>query len=313
MIHAGGDVGMWDEEDGFFYDVLRLPDGTAAAPEGALDGRAAAAVRGHRLRGRAAGASIPSSRSDCERFLRARPELRGITSTIRAKPGVSGRRAGLDPERDQLRRVLATMLDENEFLSPYGIRSLSRYHARAPYRVPRRRAGVPRRLPAGGVRQRHVRRQLELARADLDAGERADHPRAAAVLPLLRRRLHGRVPDRLRPADEAVPGRRGDRAAAAQHLPARRARAGGRSTAAAQKFQDDPHWRDLILFYEYFHGDNGAGFGASHQTGWTGIIARMQHLFATTSAEEMLDLGKAAAVKGTARTPRRSKRSAARS
>ncbi len=81
----------------------------------------------------------------------------------------------------------------------------------------------------------------------------------------------------------------------------------------ARKFQDDPHWRDHILFYEYFHGDNGAGMGASHQTGWTGIIARMQHLFATASAEELLDIGKAAAVKGTARTPRRSKRSAARS
>jgi hypothetical protein len=61
-------------------------------------------------------------------------------------------------------------------------------------------------------------------------------------------------------------------------------------------FQEDPHWRDLVLFYEYFHGDNGAGLGASHQTGWTGIVARMMHLFATHSAGDMLDLGKAAAV-----------------
>jgi hypothetical protein len=63
-----------------------------------------------------------------------------------------------------------------------------------------------------------------------------------------------------------------------------------------EKFQTDPHWRDLILFYEYFHGDNGAGLGASHQTGWTGIIARLMHLFATTTAEQVLQLGKAAAV-----------------
>jgi hypothetical protein len=63
----------------------------------------------------------------------------------------------------------------------------------------------------------------------------------------------------------------------------------------ARKFQEDPHWRDLILFYEYFHGDNGAGLGASHQTGWTGIVARMMHLFATSTAEEFLELGKAAA------------------
>ena len=61
-----------------------------------------------------------------------------------------------------------------------------------------------------------------------------------------------------------------------------------------QKFQEDPHWRDLLLFYEYFHGDNGAGLGASHQTGWTGIVARTMHLFATTSAEQMLEMGKAA-------------------
>ena len=64
------------------------------------------------------------------------------------------------------------------------------------------------------------------------------------------------------------------RAPAGQHLPARRGRPPARSTAATQKFQDDPHWRDHILFYEYFHGDNGAGLGASHQTGWTGVIAR---------------------------------------
>jgi hypothetical protein len=64
----------------------------------------------------------------------------------------------------------------------------------------------------------------------------------------------------------------------------------------AQKFQEDPHWRDLILFYEYFHGDNGAGLGASHQTGWTGIVARMMHVFATTTPEQALESGKMSAV-----------------
>jgi hypothetical protein len=64
----------------------------------------------------------------------------------------------------------------------------------------------------------------------------------------------------------------------------------------SKKFQEDPHWYDNILFYEYFHGDNGAGLGASHQTGWTGVIARAMHLFATTTAEQMLELGKAAAI-----------------
>src|ERR1700745_2031972 len=64
----------------------------------------------------------------------------------------------------------------------------------------------------------------------------------------------------------------------------------------AQKFQEDPHWRDLILFYEYFHGDSGAGLGASHQTGWTGTIARGMHLFATSTAEQFLELGRVAGI-----------------
>jgi len=63
-----------------------------------------------------------------------------------------------------------------------------------------------------------------------------------------------------------------------------------------EKFKNDPHWRDCVQFYEYFHGDNGAGLGASHQTGWTGVIARAMHLFATTSADQVLELGKLAAI-----------------
>ena len=74
----------------------------------------------------------------------------------------------------------------------------------------------------------------------------------------------------------------------------------------ARKFQEDLHWRDLILFYEYFHGDNGAGLGASHQTGWTGGVARMMHLFATTTPEQVLEIGKVAGVVET--TPRPSRR-----
>ena len=64
----------------------------------------------------------------------------------------------------------------------------------------------------------------------------------------------------------------------------------------SKKFQEDPHWRDWILFYEYFHGNNGVGLGASHQTGWTGLIASIMHLFGTTTSEQALELGKVAAV-----------------
>ena len=80
---------------------------------------------------------------------------------------------------------------------------------------------------------------------------------------------------------------------------------------ATRKFQDDPHWRDHLLFYEYFHGDNGAGLGASHQTGWTGVIARIMQVFATTTAQQVLDLGKMAGVVET--EPVQSERTAAAS
>jgi hypothetical protein len=70
-----------------------------------------------------------------------------------------------------------------------------------------------------------------------------------------------------------------------------------------EKFQTDPHWRDHVLFYEYFHGDNGAGLGASHQTGWTGVVATLMHFFATTSAEDLLEGGKQAAFEGRRRKP----------
>jgi hypothetical protein len=71
-----------------------------------------------------------------------------------------------------------------------------------------------------------------------------------------------------------------------------------------QKFQTDPHWRDYITFYEYFHGDNGAGLGANHQTGWTGIVARAMHLFATSTSREFLELGARAAAYDIAATDR---------
>ena len=100
MMHAGGDTGMWDEEDGFFYDVLRLPDGQAAAAQGPVDGRPAAALRGHRVRGRAPASGIPSSPSGLRRFLEARPELRAFIHDPVERAASGGRRLGGDPRRD---------------------------------------------------------------------------------------------------------------------------------------------------------------------------------------------------------------------
>ena len=166
-------------------------------PEGALDGRAAPALRRHRLRGRAAREVSRDRRSACAASSR-RGRSSPPRSTIRRRSGQGGRRLASILDETRLRRVLAKMLDESEFFGPYGIRALSRYHAEHPYVFNVGRPGVPRRLPARRVRLRHVRRQLQLARAGLDAGQRAHHPRAAAVLRVLRRRLQDRVPDRLR-------------------------------------------------------------------------------------------------------------------
>ena len=140
----------------------------------------------------------------------------------------------------RLRRILTRMLDENEFLSPYGIRSLSRYHAEHPYIFLGATAGIPGGLSAGGIRHRHVRRQLELARTDLDAGQRADHPRAAALLRVLRRQLQDRMPDRLRQSDEPVRGRPRNRQPADPDIPARREPASGRSLAEPRNSRATP-------------------------------------------------------------------------
>ena len=133
MAHAGDDTGMWDEEDGFFYDVLRLPSGEAQRLKvrsmvGLLPLCAATAFDGELL------AKDPEIRHRFERFLNARPELFAAIHDP-SKPGIASRHLASILDETKLRRVLAKMLDENEFLSPFGIRSLSRYHADHPYVV----------------------------------------------------------------------------------------------------------------------------------------------------------------------------------
>ncbi len=118
------------------------------------------------------------------------------------------------------------------------------------------------------------------------------HPRAAAALRVLRRRLHGRVPDRLGAADDPVRGgRRRSRARLARDLPARRARAPPGATAAPRSSRTIRTGATCILFYEYFHGDNGAGIGASHQTGWTGLVAPLIQIFGSLDAATYLERG----------------------
>ena len=227
-------------------------------------------------------------------FLAARPELRAsIHDPVRR--GYAGRRLAAVLDESKLRRVLATMLEENEFLSPYGIRSLSRYHAEHPY------------VFRSGDREY----QVSYLPAESDSGMFGGNsnwrgPVWMPVNALIIRALlqyYAFYGNEFTVECPTGSGRQMTLYQVAEEIAARlgklflRDKDGRRPVyGATRKFQEDPHWRDYLLFYEYFHGDNGAGLGASHQTGWTGVVARLMHLFATTPAEQVLERGKLAAV-----------------
>jgi hypothetical protein len=293
MAHAGEDTGMWDEEDGFFYDVLRLPDGRAQRLKvrsmvGLLPLCAVTVLEGELIE------KQPEVFQQFRRFLEARPEF-GAFIHDPVKTGYASRRLAAILNETRLRRVLATMLDENEFLSPCGIRALSRYHAEHPY----------------VFRLGDQEYKVGYLPAESDSGMFGGNsnwrgPIWMPVNGLIIRALlqyysyygndftvecptgSGRQMTLYQVAEEIA---RRLASIFLRHADGRRPVYGG-----TRKFQEDRYWRDYLLFYEYFHGDNGAGLGASHQTGWTGIIARAMHLFATTTAEQMLELGKLAGV-----------------
>ncbi len=292
MVHTGEDVGMWDEEDGFFYDVLRLPDGSARRLKvrsmvGLLPLCAVTVFEGQRVR------KDPELIRRLSAFLEQRPEL---TAHIHdpAKQGHAGRRLAAILSESKLRRVLTRMLDETEFLSPYGIRALSRDHARHPY----------------VFRVGHDAYKVSYMPAESDTGMFGGNsnwrgPIWMPVNSLIIRALlqyYAYYGDEFTIECPTDSGRRMNLYQVAEEIARRLASiflrgSDGRRPVygGTAKFQDDPHWRDYILFYEYFHGDNGAGLGASHQTGWTGGIARLMHLFATTTSSQVLELGKRAA------------------
>jgi hypothetical protein len=291
MGQLGGDVGMWDEEDGFYYDVLRLPDGRAQRLKvrsmvGLLPLCAATVFDGELL------AKNPALTERLMWFLRARPELCNAIHDPR-KVGVAGRRLCAILDETKLRRVLAKMLDENEFLSPYGLRSLSRYHADHPYVM---------RVDGQEYRVNYLPAESDTGMFGGNSNWRG--PIWMPVNGLVVRALlqyYTYYGNDFTVECPTGSGLRMNLYEVAEEITRRlaglflRDGAGRRPVyGGTRKFQEDPHWRDLILFYEYFHGDNGAGLGASHQTGWTGIVARGMHLFAATTAGQMLQLGKRA-------------------
>ena len=289
---GAGEGGLWDDEDGFYYDVLRLPDGTAT-----------------RLKVRSMVGLIPLAatsvirKEDAERF----PELvAGAREFVERHPAamVLATRARTEEAKgegflfalfgeERLRRILARMLDEEEFLGPHGIRALSRHHEDHPYSF--------------WVHGEEFRVSYLPAESDTGMFGGNSNWRGPVWFPvnalLIRAllNLYAFYGNSFTVECPTGSGRQMNLYEVAREISARltgtflRDEQGHRPVHGGQaKFQEDPHWRDLLLFYEYFHGDNGAGVGASHQTGWTGLAAVNAALFHAISAEDYLALGREA-------------------
>jgi hypothetical protein len=300
-MHMGGSISMWDEEDGFLYDVLQLPDGQAhrlkvRSMVGLLPLCAVTVFEGEFRK------KYPHIMERLKSFVEERPELTAYIHNP-ARPGQNDRRLGAILNEDKLKRVLAKMLDENEFLSPYGIRALSRYHETHPYvfRVGGQEYSVPY-LPA------------ESDTGMFGGNSNWRGPIWMPVNALIIRALlqyYAYYGNEFTVECPTGSGRKMNLYEVAEEISRRLSAIFVRGEdnrrpvfGGERKFQEDPYWKDYLQFYEYFHGDNGAGLGANHQTGWTGVIARVMHFFATNTAEQVVELGKAAPF---ARTEKRTK------
>ena len=292
-MNRSGEGGMWDEEDGFYYDVLRLPDGSAKPLKvrslvGLLP-LCATTVIEKKQRER-----VPRALAYIQERLRRMPELAAtIHATGAGHFGVAERGLLALVNQERLRRILSRMLDENEFLGPHGIRSISRFHEQNPYL-----------FYVDGHEHR-----VDYLPGESDSGMFGGNSnwRGPVWMPvnvlIIRALLNyylyygdsfkiecptgsGKLMNLFEVSKE-ISDRLTGTFTRDEH--GRRPVYGG-----SEKFQTDPHWRDYILFYEYFHGDNGAGLGASHQTGWTGLVASLIELYGTLDAKRALDDGKEA-------------------
>jgi len=294
-MNAVGADGMWDEEDGFYYDVLRLPNGSSTR----LKVRSMVGLLplcATTLTERTQREKMPKLVAQYQARLEQMPELRqSLHLTGPGHYGIAERGIiGLvNPTR--LRRILTRMLDENEFLSSYGIRSLSRYHAEHPYVFP--------------VHGQEYRVSYLPAESDSGMFGGNSNWRGPIWVPvntlIIRALMHyfAYYGDNFKIECPTGSGRLMNLFEVAQEITNRLARiflrdeSGRRPVfGGAEKFQRDPHWRDHLLFYEYFHGDNGAGIGASHQTGWTGVVAGLVEYFGRIDAETILQGGLATAL-----------------
>jgi hypothetical protein len=273
MNHRGNDgMGLWDEIDGFFYDVLRFPDGRKypmriRSMVGLIPLFAVETLEPELLE------RMPGFKRRLEWFIDNRRDLVGNVACMRS-PGRDERRLLSIVGPDQLRRVLQVMLDENEFLSPYGIRALSRYHKNNPYT-----------LSLNGNEYRVDYEPAESSTALFGGNSNWRGPIWFPTNFLLiesLQKFHHYFGDDFKVEFPARSGKMLTLWEVAGELSRRLAQIFLRDEKGErpvyrgiEKFQSDPNWNELILFHEYFHGDSGRGVGASHQTGWTGLVTKM--------------------------------------
>jgi hypothetical protein len=283
---------MWDTKDGFFYDLLHFPNGDAMRLKvrslvGLLPLCASTVLEPTGVVAR-----HPRVREMVETFKKRHPELlKHIAPADGSFIGHAGRRLLSVCNKEKIERVLAYLLDEKEFFGPYGIRSLSQYHLEHPFLF---------HLAGQEFKVQYLPAESNTGMFGGNSNWRG--PVWMPVNGLLIRallNLYQFYGDDFKVECPTGSGNRMTLYEVAKELGRRlssiflRDESGKRPVyGGSRKFQEDPHWKDYILFYEYFHGDNGAGLGASHQTGWTGLIARVLDLFARGSAADWLQISK---------------------
>jgi hypothetical protein len=273
MSHRGQDgMGLWDDMDGFFYDVLKFPDGRKfpmriRSMVGLIPLFAVETLEPELLD------KLPGFKRRMEWFIENRPDLTGNVACMRTR-GMAERRLLAIANRDQLQRILQYMLGEQEFLSPFGIRALSRFHRDHPYTL--------------SVDDHEHRVDYEPAESSTGLFGGNSNWRGPIWFPtnylLIEslQKFHHYFGDDFKVEFPTGSGNLLSLGDVASELSRRltsiflQDEQGRRPVyTGLQKFQADPHWRDLVLFHEYFNGDTGAGVGASHQTGWTGLVAKL--------------------------------------
>jgi hypothetical protein len=271
-LHGGKGHDLWDDEDGFFYDVLLMPVGTRQPLRirslvGLIPLLAVETLEPEAL------ARHAGFRRRLDWFVRHRPDLTDDVACMHT-PGEGERRLLSIVNGDRLRRVLQVMLDEREFLSPYGIRAISQVHRERPYVL--------------AVNGAEYRVDYEPAESSTDLFGGNSNWRGPIWFPInfliveALQRFHHYFGEDFKVECPTGSGRMMSLWDVSVEISRRLTRIfledgdGNRPVfGGIQRFQNDPAWHDLIPFHEYFHGDTGAGVGASHQTGWTALVAKL--------------------------------------